>query len=144
MQSNTENSNWFTETEKQQAQEIMLNHRISDVVKALMKMKGIKTKKEFSKAIGVSSAYVSKVLSSDKYFNVPFLVKLQNYFGTQFTFNAKSLEEDIIDGYLKNYYEIENGKSSSKMVKVETEASTKKHDYEEINNTFDYPLWQKN
>ena len=93
MQLNTENNNSdnFTDKEKLEVQEMILNHRISEVIKELMKQSNIKTKQELGKKLGVSPAYISKVLMSDKYFNIPFLVKLQNFFGTTFEFNAKSI-----------------------------------------------------
>jgi transcriptional regulator with XRE-family HTH domain len=94
----------FTDKEKLEVQEMILNHRISEVVKELMKLSNIDTKAQLAKELGVSGAYISKVLSSDKYFNVPFLVKLQNFFETTFTFSAKKIEEKSISEITDDFY----------------------------------------
>lgn len=101
MQSNTEKKNKgifdYDEKEKFRVEEMFLNDGVVQVIKQLMKLNNIKTKKELAQKTGVSAAYISKVFRSDKNFNVAFLVKMERVFNTTFTFNAASLEKTVVD-----------------------------------------------
>jgi transcriptional regulator with XRE-family HTH domain len=99
----------YDEQEKFRIEEMFLNDSVVQVIKELMKLNNIKTKKELAEKTGVSPAYISKVFRSDKNFNVGFLVKIERVFNTTFTFSAKSLHKNIIDQFISNYNDIEGG-----------------------------------
>lgn len=92
MQSNTGKNNLFhfNDNEKIKVEEMFVNYRMMEVIKELMKANNIKTKSEFAKKMGVSSAYISKLFRSDKNFNVNFIVRAQRVFDTTFVFSVKS------------------------------------------------------
>ena len=108
MQLNTGKNNIFdfTDEEKLEIEGNILNHRVVQVIKELMAMNDIKTKKDLAEKAGVSGAYISKVFRSDKNFNVPFLVKLQRVFNTTFTFSAKSIQENEMNIYINEFQKI--------------------------------------
>lgn len=82
---------YSNEDEKIQFEEKVINYELAELIKELMKLNKIKTKKELADKMGVSPAYLSKVFRSDKYFNVNFLAKAQRVFDTTFVFSAKAL-----------------------------------------------------
>lgn len=67
-----------------QFSDMVINSDVMQVVAALMKKHNIKTRKELAQKLGVTQAYVSKLFSGDKYFNVRFLTHIQNLFDVSF------------------------------------------------------------
>ena len=81
------------DSENLKFEEMVINSNFVQVVKDLMKANSIKSRAELAEKMGVSPAYISKVFSSDKMFNVTFIAKLQRVFDTTFTFSTKNLNE---------------------------------------------------
>ena len=69
-------------------EEMSINSDFMHLVFELMVEKEIKSKKELALKLGVSKAYIYKLFSSDKYFNVKLLRKLQEIFDTRFVFTT--------------------------------------------------------
>ncbi len=142
MQSNTDNNNDFfkyTDEEKSAIEEMMLNHSIVEIIKELMEKEGLR-KADLAKKIGVTSAYITKVFTSDKYVNIPFLNKIQNAFQTTFIFNAKSLQLGFMNSLMKSFQEIEEANKEAKIISLEnyTINSEKGSD---VSNPYTEAIW---
>ncbi|MEO8150948.1 MAG: hypothetical protein ABI723_25165 [Bacteroidia bacterium] len=71
--------------EKLTFDEMVINTEAMQVVQDLMKSsQQVKTRKELAKRLEVTEAYLSKLFSCDKYFNVPLLAKIQKIFNVRF------------------------------------------------------------
>ena len=73
-------------------EEMVINSDMMHIINELMIQHNIKSKAELAEKLDVSKAYISKLYSGDKMFNVSLLAKLQRLFKTKFIFNAKSLQ----------------------------------------------------
>lgn len=121
-------------------EEMAINSSMMQVISELMKLNNIKSKAELAKRLDVSPAYITKLFSGDKTFNVPLLAKMQRVFNTRFIMNAKSLvalkdtsrifssssyniSKIVIDGdYLDQNY-------LTKMPSIKTESNTENASY---------------
>lgn len=126
-------------------EEMAINSSMMQVISELMKLNNIKSKAELAKRLDVSPAYITKLFSGDKTFNVPLLAKMQRVFNTRFIMNAKSLvamkdtsrifsssnyniSKIVIDGdYLDQKY-------LTKMPSIKTKSNTENASYIAINS----------
>lgn len=74
----------------------IINSRLVEVVKELMKLNNVKTRRELADKIGKSSVYVTKLFRGEKYFNVEFLSLIEEAFNTSFQFTTDSIEKQKI------------------------------------------------
>lgn len=73
------------DSEKLEFEEMVINADLMSVINDLMeKHHEVKNAAQLATKLGVSQAYISKLFSSDKYFNVPFLAKVQRAFNMRF------------------------------------------------------------
>ncbi len=72
-------------------EEMVINSEMMAVINDLMTLNNIKSKAELANKLNVTPAYISKLFSGDKTFNVPLLAKMQRIFKTRFVMNARSL-----------------------------------------------------
>ena len=92
--------------EKIRFEEMVINSNMIDVIKQLMKLNNIKTRKELAAKMGVSPAFITKMFRGDKNFNVNFLAKAQRVFKTSFEFNASTLiehEQKLLIGVYEDF-----------------------------------------
>jgi hypothetical protein len=97
--------------EKFEFEERVLNSDVMAFVFELMIKNNIKNKATLAKQLNVSKAYITKMFSGDKKFNVNFLVKLQRLFNMRFKLVDKNsrLNVNII------VLEINKGKTTSEL-----------------------------
>lgn len=80
-----------TDKEDLEFEKMVINSDFAAIVRDLMELNGMTSQKELAKKIGISAAHLSKVLSSDKYFNIELLAKIQRIFNTKIVLNASAL-----------------------------------------------------
>lgn len=80
-------------------EEMVINSDVMAVVKNLMKLNKITTNADLASKLNVTPAYISKLFSGDKKFNVTLLAKMQRIFNTRFEINAKSLIKKELIGH---------------------------------------------
>lgn len=89
-------SNFFDSNEDDlEFEEMVINSDVMKVVRQLMKDNNNMTRDELAGKLDVSKAYISKLFTSDKYFNVNLLAKLQRVFST----SIKVVTSDMIKQY---------------------------------------------
>jgi transcriptional regulator with XRE-family HTH domain len=84
-----------TDSEDFQFEEMVVNSDFMNFVSELMKINKIETKAELAEKLGVTKAYVSKLFSGDKYFNVHLLVQLQRIFDVKFQLVTTDILKDL-------------------------------------------------
>jgi len=78
-----------------QFEEMVINSDVMQVVADLMKKNNIKTKAELAEKLNVTKAYISKLFSSDKFFNVRLLAQLQRVFDVKFQLMTSDMLKEL-------------------------------------------------
>jgi hypothetical protein len=68
------------EKQTEKFEEIVLNTEFAQLVKQLMRSSEYNTREKLATKLDISQAHLSKLFSGKKYFNVPFLAKIQRVF----------------------------------------------------------------
>lgn len=82
-----------TTEERLQFSDMCINADFMQLVYKLMKKHKVK-KKELAAGLGISKKKLNRMFSGDKYFDVRFITKVQNYFNFKFEFKIEFIDID--------------------------------------------------
>ena len=123
--------------------DMVINSDVMQIIKILMKKKGIKNKAELAKELDVTKAYITKLFSGDKFFNVRLLTKFQNLFGVSFRLVTTEMIDEIqktnqvydfivVDRYVSTLLKSSNSEATNQKKESTITASATEHQQMEV------------